>query len=484
MSFTHRPILSRPGYYDLPVHALHVTHRVNVPARAEVTVALPEVPDADSLRAWFGSVVTLDYKDGDASIETWRVAGLDADERLLTVQLCGVLAQLQHGHSAIALSNASLLDCACTLLDRYGVSAQVDVSDEAATTPVALLMQPEIDDLTFLVALVDAGGFCMVDTLDDYGVALIDTAACGEATVTPLAGTATSSRLQVIAGSGRPLAASIVTDRTRDSLSVGQADTTVPAIRSGVSLDPEALRVQLDARAARSSTCLTYHVETRNTAARPGWQVDVDASWIGSPLSVQELSRHLDENQRVRTLLLLADPVDFTASGPEVPHLPLPAPRCARVVAPESEDTKGFITIALDGPEAEVLTPAQLTAQTSGTGNGASILPQPDAWVAVAFLGDPLMSRPVVIGTLRDAIDPPPQHDGTDLTTLILARSTAGSEVTFDCGDGGDSLMVRIGETSALALGADGQVTLEGDNITIDARVLTLKGSTIDMEQN
>ena len=484
MSFTHRPILSLPGH-ELDVHALRVTHRINLPARAEVTVALPEVPDADSLRTWFGLNVTLRYDD---SIEIWQVTGLDADGRQLTVQLGGALAQLQHGHSAIALSNESLLGCACNLLDRYEVSAQVEVSNEAANAQVALLMQPGIDDFTFLAALADAGSFCIVDTLDDGGVALIDTAKLGEAIVTPLAGTAKNPRLQVIAGSGRPLAASIVTDRTRDSLSVGQIDTTPPAaIRPGVSLDPEALRVQLDARAARNPTCLTCHVATRNTTARPGWQADVDASWISGPLSVQKLSRHLDENQCVRTHLVLTDADDFKASGPKVSDLPPPAPRCVRVIAAEENDKKGFITVALEGPETEVPTPtpAQLIAQASGTGNGASFLPQPDAWVAVAFLGDPLMPRPVVIGTLRDVLDPPPQHGDTDLdlTTLVLARSATGSKVIFGCANDGDSLLVRIGETSALTLGADGRVTLEGDTITIDAKALTLKGSTINMEQ-
>lgn len=479
---TSRPTLVIAGQ-TLTVPELEVRHGLDRPACAEITVTMPDTPLADAVRGWLGTSVVLRYNDPDDATETWRVVSIEVTDRRLRLQLGGALSALALSGSNFWRDNASLLDCACAVLARHQITSPAKVSHVAATTALPLLAQPATDDLTFLRHLCDAGGFVAVDTLDKDGVALIEAPTLGQAAVKAADGVAQRVHFLATATAPGQLGTLLEAGGRRDGVASGNG--TAPAtVLPGVTLANDALRAQLEARALRGGAAITYRVETLQAGPRPGWGVDV--AGLEGGLGVTSVVRTLDSNGRVRSTLSVAKGADFTAGIGRPPPLPPVPLQVARVVSSEAHGLPGYLTVAIDHPAGTAPTqfPAQIAGQGSGTGNGTSMLPQPGALALVAFAGDGLMPRPIVLSVLRNHNDLPPQHAGKPADTLVVASTTTGTEMTVTGSGDGEALTMSVGNGGAsVTLSADGSVYLVGKAVTIEADTLTLRGSAIKLEE-
>jgi uncharacterized protein involved in type VI secretion and phage assembly len=128
---------------------------------------------------------------------------------------------------------------------------------------------------------------------------------------------------------------------------------------------------------------------------------------------------------------------------------------------------------------------ARVAQLYAGAGFGSTWIPEVGCEVLLSFShGD--MRFPYVLGSLYSAVDPPPESRtaSTDVKTL---RTPAGSELSFDEGEGTIALKtpggasIRLDENAgAITLESAQKIDLTAPEITIDASAkVTIRGALV-----
>lgn len=128
---------------------------------------------------------------------------------------------------------------------------------------------------------------------------------------------------------------------------------------------------------------------------------------------------------------------------------------------------------------------ARVAQLYAGHGYGSTWVPDLEGEVLVAFAhGD--LRLPYVLGCLHSKVDPPPtsRSGSTDIKTL---RTPAGSELSFDEGEGIIDLKtpggasIRLEEKAgAITLQSSKKIELKAPQITLDASAkVTIKGAQV-----
>jgi uncharacterized protein involved in type VI secretion and phage assembly len=128
---------------------------------------------------------------------------------------------------------------------------------------------------------------------------------------------------------------------------------------------------------------------------------------------------------------------------------------------------------------------ARVAQLYAGDGFGSTWIPEIGCEVLISFAhGD--MRFPYVLGCLYSTVDPPPvtRTDSTDIRTL---RTPAGSELSFDEGEGTIELKtpggasIRLDEQAgAITLESAQKIDLTAPEITIDASAkVTIRGALV-----
>lgn len=169
----------------------------------------------------------------------------------------------------------------------------------------------------------------------------------------------------------------------------------------------------------------------------------------------------------------------------------------ARVTDLKDPDGQGRVRVALPwapdtaGATCEVW--ARLAVGFAGNNRGTWFIPDVDDEVLIAFeAGDP--SRPVVIGSLWNGVDAPPESmDGAGQNNLKTIRTRSGVLIRMDdtAGQqklrietpGGQSLELRDGPGTIELTDSNGNtVTLEAAGITVQASAkVTVSASTVEV---
>lgn len=128
---------------------------------------------------------------------------------------------------------------------------------------------------------------------------------------------------------------------------------------------------------------------------------------------------------------------------------------------------------------------ARVAQVYAGDGYGSTWVPEVDTEVLIAFAhGD--MRWPYVLGALHSSVDPPPvsRSSSTDIKTL---RTPAGSELSFDEGEGVIELKTPNGATirldedgGSITLTAQSEIKLEAPSISLQADdEITINGGKV-----
>lgn len=145
------------------------------------------------------------------------------------------------------------------------------------------------------------------------------------------------------------------------------------------------------------------------------------------------------------------------------------------VVDPEDPDGIGQVKVSLPWYASGYEVWARVAQIYAGDGFGSTWVPERHTEVLVAFAhGD--MRFPYVLGCLHSKVDPPPvsRSSSTDVKTL---RTPAGSELSFDEGNGVIELKTPNGASIRLSED-DGAITLTAQkSIELEAPSISLKGS-------
>ncbi|MCP4448688.1 MAG: phage tail protein [Myxococcales bacterium] len=129
---------------------------------------------------------------------------------------------------------------------------------------------------------------------------------------------------------------------------------------------------------------------------------------------------------------------------------------------------------------------ARIATVMSGPGRGAYFLPDKDDEVLVGFIGDP--SHPVVLGSVWNAKQLPPDNNGHESNDRKIIRTRAGHELRFDDSKANEiELKLAKGpriylakNTAIMDDGAGNIVEIKDGNITIKAdKKITLKASQV-----
>ncbi|QDU68934.1 phage baseplate assembly protein V [Engelhardtia mirabilis] len=126
---------------------------------------------------------------------------------------------------------------------------------------------------------------------------------------------------------------------------------------------------------------------------------------------------------------------------------------------------------------------ARLATPSSGGGRGFVFVPEPDDEVLVQFLdGDP--RHPVVVGSLWNGVDAPPEQYDAEKNDRRTIVSRSGHAITFDDGDDGPGVLVQTAAGQVLHLddtSGSEQIRLEdktGNQLTMDSGGIALTAAS------
>lgn len=486
------------------VRALESFSACNTPAWAKARVALQAPPDPGAIEGWLGLPAVLGFGTGEEYQEEWRVAGIACIGRVVEFQLEGPLGLLADRLGDWAGVQVSAVDAAFAILREAGAEPSLDVSGSGPGQPFPLLLQPEVSDLVFLQHLGAASGFVLVETFGDSDVALVDGPTLGEATLERADCVGETHCISVSRARFNGLLARFERDGAESPLSADCDGTPAlpPSALPGLSLDSDCLARSLRERMRQRGGGLRRTLEVQRPDIRPGWRVQLPGA--DEEFGVVTVHRRLHDDGGVSARLTLcpAYPDAFLAAVP-APAAPL-APRwatVARVASSKAAGSLGYVMVDLPRANPNVRIArlfAQCTAPGGGRGYGLSVLPAVGSGVVLAFVGDSLSPRPVVLGVLHDGANAPPQHDSGSVSD-IMVRTAGGSLVRLSGDDGREMIEIEVGNGKAkVSLDADGQVRVKTKTMTFEAEEkillkartmaleaddLTLTGSTIKLEK-
>ena len=444
-------------------------------------ISLPEGPDPSELESWLGQEVTVSEEDGAAPwSETRRVVRLrvqadpsGADVTLWGEGATGALA----GRPALsAWADAAPAEVAEDILARAGAAVDTSLGSGVATSPVPYLLQNNRTDRDFLDALARAYGFAMID-LANGEVAIAENPP-GESRSLDLAELTDGGLIHDLRLPINERSETIFEEDGQFHLLEASAAEAPPATFHDEPAHPPGFARSREHLAA----LIEGHADGDGLSRRLVLVIPRGDVHVGDLVESEALPKAMAVVGRRTTLedwgivstLELVDPTQLAAAlvpcsadkaeAPKAPPFTL-----ATVAEPSLAEDPGWCSVVVPGIGDDTPLPAQLLAWGGGAEGGPSLLPAGEATVLIAFAGDPLMPRLVVLGVCHNGANPP---------------ATTGNGVCI----------LRFGEDdrgSMLHLGADGTVTLKGgadmklgaERIAIEAGEIQLIGSAIEMKK-
>ena len=454
-------------FVALRFESVHLPGR---PARFSVSISLSEQADPDELASWLGQEVTVSGEGAAPWSETRRVVRLRAEDAEVTLWGEGASGALDDRPALSAWVDVTPADVAKDILDRSGAEIRVSLASSGANASAPYFVQYFRTDREFLGALARAYGFAVID-MDDGGVAIADAppgeshALDGEAMV----------RCRLIHELQLP-----VSERQRSvfeengSIELLEASAAAappatahddPASLPGFTPSPDHLMTLLEGHADAAGVFHLVRLVLPEANLRVGDLVDGES--LPQTMAVIGRKTRLEAHGIVSTVDLVererfaAAIAAGSADVVEPPRSPGPAPFTVATVAESPHpDLPGWCSVVVPGVGDEASPfPAQLLAWGGGAEGGPSWLPAPGGAVLVAFAGDALMPRLVVLGVLRHKENPPAVTDA-------------------------DACVLRFGQDedgSMLRLSADGTFALRGAEIQVDATRIAFRADEIEL---
>ena len=441
-------------------------HLPGRPARFSARIALPEGPDPDDLESWLGQEVTVSEEGATPWSETRRVVRLRAAGADVTLWGEGASGALDDRPAFFAWAEAAPAEVVEDILARAGAAVEMSLGSGAASAPAPYLLQNNRTDRDFIDALARAYGFAMID-LASGDVAIAD-APPGESHSfdrAALTGGSLIHDLRLPISERRT--AVFEEDGKFDLLEASAAEAPAatfhdePAGRPGFAPSREHL-----------ATLIEGHADGDSLSRRVVLIIPRGDLHVGDLVESEELPKAMAvvgrrttlEDRGIVSTVELVESAQFAAAlvprravageAPEALSFTL-----ATVAEPSLDEGPGWCSVVVPGIGDDTPLPAQLLAWGGGAQGGPSLLPACEATVLIAFLGDTVMPRLVVLGVCRNGANPPAT---TDNGVCILR---------FGEDEGG----------SMLHLAADGTVTLKGVDMKLDAERIAFKANEIQL---
>lgn len=459
--------------------AVHLPGR---PARLSARISLPERPNPNELESWLGQEVTVSEEDGATPwSETRRVVRLrvQAEPSGADVTLCGegATGALAGRPALSAWADAAPAEVAEDILARAGAAVNTSLGSAAATSPVPYLLQNNRTDRDFLDALARAYGFAMID-LANGEVAIADSPP----------GDSRSLDLDELTGGGLihdlrlPISERVETIFEEDGqfhlleASAAEAPPATfhdePARRHGVSPSREHLATLIEGHADGDGLSRRLVLVVPRGDVHVGDLVESEAL----PKAMAVVGRRTTlEDWGIVSTLELVDPAQLAAalvpcSADKTEALEAPPFTLATVAEPSLAEDPGWCSVVVPGIGDDTPLPAQLLAWGGGGADGGpSLLPAREATVLIAFAGNPLMPRLVVLGVCHNGANPPATTDNA-VCILRFGEDDRGS-------------MLQFGRDGTLTLEGSADLKLGAERIAIEAGEIQLIGSAIEMKK-
>lgn len=442
-------------------------HLPGRPARFSARISLPEGPDPDELESWLGQEVIVSEEEGAAPwSEARRVVRLRVQGADVTLWGEGATGALDGRPAFSAWADAAPAEVAEDILDRAGATVERSLGSGAATSPVPYLLQNNATDRDFLDALARAYGFATMD-LANGDVAIADTPP-GENHSLDRAALTEGGLIHDLRLPASERGATVFEEDGKfELLEASAAETPAatfhdePAAWAGLARSREHLATLIEGHADGDSLSRRVVLVVPRGDLHVGDLVESEV--LPKAMAIAARRTTLEAHGIVSTLELV-DPAQFAAAlvpgsadrgaAPEALSFTL-----ATVAEPSLAESPGWCSVLVPGIGDDTPLPAQLLAWGGGAEGGPSLLPACEATVLIAFVGDPLMSRLVVLGVCHNGANPPAT---TDNAVCILRFGEA---------DGG----------SMLHLDADGKITLKGADLKMEAERIAVKASEIQL---
>ena len=439
-------------------------HLPGKPARFSVGVSLTEAPDQDDLESWLGQDVTVSDDGPSPWSETRRVVRLRAEESRVTLWGEGGSGTLDDRSAFSVWTETAPADVAEEILERSGATTVISLESSATTAPVPYILQNFRTDRDVLGAIARAYGFAIVD-MADGSVAIADTPP-GTTHTLPreaLAGRSPVHDLRLPVSDRR--VAVFEEDGEIDLLEARAAEAPAatshgePVVRPGFSPSRDYLETLLEGHADSGS--LSRRVSLRLPRGDIHVGDLVESEVLPTTMAVVARRTALKDRGIVSTVELV-EPAKFVAPfvsrGAEVREVGDAIPfTLATVTEPTLPDRPGWCGVVVPGVEHDSPLPAQLLAWGGGPEASPSWLPASETIVLVAFLGDSVMPRLVVLGVCHNGVNPPAS---TDPGVCVLHFGEDGQMLIFS---------------------ADGTLTVKGTKMELDAERIALKADEIQL---
>ena len=444
------------------------------PARFSARISLPQERSMDDLESWLGQEVTVSDEGAVHWTETRRVVRIRAEGADTTLWGEGATGALDGRPALSAWTDAAPSDVAEEVLNRAGAQVETSLDSGAATEPARYLLQNQRTDRDFLDALARAYGFATFD-LANGGVAIAETPPGGTHSIDRAAECSLIHDLRLPASERG--SAVFEEDGEFELIEASAAEAPAatfhdqPAIWPGFAPWREHLATLIEGHADGISLYRRLVLVVPRGDIHVGDLVEGDA--IQQEMAVVSRRTKLEDHGIVSTLELV-EPMQFAAAlipscADKGDARTSPPFTLATVAAPHLEEHPGWCSVVVPGIGDDMPLPAQLLAWGGGATRGPSLLPESEATVLVAFLGDALMPRLAVLGICLHGANPP--------------ASTEGGVCILRLGEDEGGTMAHLAADGTIILkGADLKLHAE-ERIAIEANEIQLLGSAIKFKR-
>ena len=423
------------------------------PARLSARISLPEGRAADDLEPWLGQEVTVSEEGAVPWTETRRVVRIRAEGADVTLWGEGATGALDGRPALSAWTDAAPVDVAEEVLDRAGARVETSLDSSAATEPAQYLLQNQRTDRSFLDALARAYGFAMFD-LANGDVAVANTAPGESHTIERASECNLIHELRLPAS--ERVSAVFEKDGEFELLEASAAEAAAatfhdqPVIWPGFVPHREHLATLIEGHADGMS------LSRRAILVVPRGDLHVGDLVEGDPIR-NEMAvvgrRTTLEHRGIVSTLELVEPAQFAAAltppcADKGDAKASPPFTLATVAEPHLEERPGWCRVVVPGIGDDAPFPAQLLAWGGGADGGPSLLPESEATVLVAFVGDAVIPRLEVLGVCRHGANPPATTD-SGVSILRFGEDEGGTMLYLD---------------------ASGTVTIKGANLNLHAK--------------